>query len=205
MTISEKKAAARKEYIALRNGLGETRRAEASKSICEKILQLAISERADTVLLFYPIKGEPDLTPLVESLNRQNICVGFPISNTDKTLLDFRKVKSTLELACGAYGIHEPKNDAPIAEISSKSLCVVPALAFDRQGCRLGYGKGYYDRFLASFKGKSIGAVFDELLVDELPMDKYDISVDMIITEGGVISPYEKNSKSAHPEKENGR
>ena len=113
--------------------------------------------------------------------------VAFPISLTDSFTLDFRRVTSLDELNVGAYGIREPLKDAKKAVFTKNSLCVVPALSFDQKGFRLGYGKGYYDRFLSAFPGKSAGLCFEDFLCDSLPTDSKDIAVDILITNKGVL------------------
>lgn len=70
----------------------------------------------------------------------------------------------------------------------SKSICIVPAIAYDKFGYRLGYGKGYYDRFLSAYHGICIGVQYDELVCEKLFIDKYDVPVDYIITQNGVFS-----------------
>ena len=77
--------------------------------------------------------------------------------------------------------------------ITENTLCVVPALLFSRDGYRLGYGKGYYDRFLRSFNGTSVGLSYDELLCEYLPIDSHDISLNIIITESEVHYIAQKN------------
>ena len=89
------------------------------------------------------------------------------------------------ELARGSYGICEPTGERELFG-DENTLCVVPAAVFSKDGYRIGYGKGYYDRFLADFKGISVGFSYDATLVDSLPFDEYDARLDMIITEKGV-------------------
>lgn len=202
MELFEKKKELRRYYSEQRGGLESLTVKYASFKICEHLLDLIQRRRADTVLLFYPIKNEPDLRHLVEIFNREGISVGFPISVTDPVSLDFRRVERIDDMEVGAFGICEPSKTAPSVEIGSRTVCVVPALAFDREGYRLGYGKGFYDRFLADFEGLSVGVTYDALIVDELPRDKYDLCVDMIITQGGVILPDEVNKSNIRPEKE---
>jgi 5-formyltetrahydrofolate cyclo-ligase len=166
-------------------------KAEYSALLCNGIATSDDYKNTDILLLYFPTRSEPDLTPLAEIAWHDGKQVAFPISRTDSLTLDFRVVSSLDELCEGAYGIREPDGDAEETIVTDRTLCVVPALAIDRDGYRLGYGKGYYDRFLASFCGLSIGIVFSDFLVGELPHGKYDIATDMIITEGGVIVPDE--------------
>ena len=162
-------------------------RDEYSKSLCDGIAMLKDYEDADILLLYFPTRSEPDLTPLAHLAWRDGKRVAFPISRTDSLTLDFRIVRDLDELAAGAYGIFEPRESAPRAALTERTLCVVPALAVDRDGYRLGYGKGYYDRFLSSFVGRSLVAIHSSLVCERLPRNDTDIPLYTIITETGAI------------------
>ncbi len=84
------------------------------------------------------------------------------------------------------YGISEPHEYACEYENSSDTLCIVPAICFDKRGFRLGYGKGYYDRFLSTFEGLAIGVVMDEFMVEYLPTLPTDIRVKKIISDKNI-------------------
>ena len=142
---------------------------------------------ADILLLYFPARSEPDLTPLARLAWRDGKRVAFPISRTDSLTLDFRIISSLDKLSTGAYGIPEPCENAPRATLTERTLCVVPALAVDRDGYRLGYGKGYYDRFLSSFVGRSLVAIHSSLVCERLPRNDTDIPLNTIITETGAI------------------
>ena len=174
---------ARAHFSAIRASISDTSRKEKSLAICQKISALPEFSECDTLFIYAPIKTEADPLPLFDEANKLGIRVAFPISLTDTSTLDFRVVESLDELTVGAYGIREPKQTAKKAIFTQRSICVVPALAFDAQGNRLGYGKGYYDRFLSNFCGLSIGITFDELKCAALPIESTDISVDIIITD----------------------
>jgi 5-formyltetrahydrofolate cyclo-ligase len=88
-------------------------------------------------------------------------------------------------LEAGTYGINEPTKASPRASFTKNTICIVPALAFDKKGFRLGYGKGYYDRFLNNFEGISIGVAFDRFICDALPINDTDIAVGSIIKSSG--------------------
>ena len=162
-------------------------RDEYSKSLCDGIAMLKGYEDADILLLYFPTRSEPDLTLLARLAWCDGKQVAFPISRTDSLTLDFRIVTSLDELATGAYGIPEPCENAPRAALTERTLCVVPALALDRDGYRLGYGKGYYDRFLSSFVGRSLVAIHSSLVCERLPRNDTDIPLNTIITETGAI------------------
>ena len=181
------KKSARSFFKAQRDTLTKEQRTDIDNKICRNILSLEAFKRCDAVLLFSPIKSEPDLTPVATIAFECGKCVAFPISLTDSYTLDFRQINTLAELRDGAYNIKEPPQDSKKANITDKTLCLVPALAFDIKGGRLGYGKGYYDRFLKSFNGTKIGTAHSAQVCDSLPTEKDDVPIDMIITETGVI------------------
>jgi 5-formyltetrahydrofolate cyclo-ligase len=86
------------------------------------------------------------------------------------------------------FGMDEPAPDLPAIPPEAIQLALVPGLAFDRHGWRLGYGGGYFDRFLAGFSGITLGVVFQELLLENLPHDKHDIPMKWIVTEKELFS-----------------
>ena len=186
MIVSDKKSV-RTALRKKRAELSEEYISEASGAFCEAILSLDEFKRCDTVLLFYPLGNEPDMRRIAFEARSLGKKVAFPISLTESYTLEFHEVASLDEMKLGTYGIAEPPTDAPLPTITQKTLCVVPALAVDKRGYRIGYGKGYYDRFLASFEGISIAAVFDGFLLDRLPTEDTDVPLDILITKTGVI------------------
>ena len=181
------KSAARKFFLEQRALLSKEQIELLSARLCDTLCSLDAFKRADTLLFYYPTRREPELFAAMETAIEMKKSIAFPISLTDSLTLDFRTVASTSELKKGTYGILEPSSDAPRAKFGRDTLCVVPALAFDKRGYRLGYGKGYYDRFLKDFPGKSVGLCFEPFLTDTLPIDKNDIAVDIIITNTGAF------------------
>ena len=180
------KKAARRFFIDKRKGLSSDELNQRSAGLCEHIISLKEFTRADTVLIFAPTRNEPDLSGVAHKAWELKKRVAFPISRTADCTLDFRAVNSMNELAVGAYGIFEPSENAAPATPTERTLCVVPALAVDKNGFRLGYGKGYYDRFLKNFKGTSVCALLSEFSCNSLPYDENDIPVDITIFETGV-------------------
>ena len=97
--------------------------------------------------------------------------------------MDFFLVEDENDLVEGMYGIKAPKKRCAHLDATEKCLCVVPGLAFDCKGYRIGYGKGYYDRYLAAFPGVSVGLCFEELRRDSIPVKPHDIKVNYLITD----------------------
>ena len=177
------KAAARRELARIRAEIPDVK--SYSDELCRRIALLDEYKSADTLLLYFPTRSEPDLSSLALAAWQDGKQVAFPISKTDSLTLDFRIVNTLDELNEGAYGIFEPSESSEIAIFSKNSLCIVPALAVDLDGYRLGYGKGYYDRFLASFEGAAVIALHSSLVCEYLPRLKTDIPIKTIITETG--------------------
>lgn len=163
----------------------------------------------DVMLIYVSTKFEISTSSIMERALEQKKIVGCPVSNTENNTLSFKVITSTSELKAGSYNILEPpkinpdfkdiKNIINIADsknlnnlninINNRKLlaiCVVPCLSYDSEGYRIGYGKGYYDRFLSSFEGTKIGLCYSEFKSAQLPKGKYDVKLDVVITEKGV-------------------
>ena len=183
--LADQKHPLRKRLLARRAALDESDRVVWSEAIARHVMASESFRAAKLILCYAPVRGEVDPLMIAREAWRQGKQVAFARSNTESCTLTFCLVKSLDELTEGAYRIPEPPTDAPIVREFSDALCIVPALAFDRRGFRLGYGKGYYDRFLSEFEGKSIGLCFSRLLCDALPTDAHDCAVGEIFCEEG--------------------
>ena len=189
LAIHAEKQALRRHFLSLRAEQGEEERARVGKLLCERLIASEAFRNARTVLCYAPVRGELDVLPIARQALALGKRVALPISNVDTLTLSFRAITTLDDLVEGAYRIPEPPKDAPLitnlSELSEKTdtLCIVPALAFDRSGYRLGYGKGYYDRFLADFGGSSVGLCARPFLVDRLVRDPRDQAVDVLLTD----------------------
>ncbi len=185
--IQNQKADARKSLLQKRRALPPEYSKAASDEICRRLFEL-IKERSYTaVLLYFPVKGETNILPLASLLWSSKITTAFPVSHKDGVMLEFRITESESDFCAGEYSIPEPKDSCPALEDFSNVLCVIPALSADRQGVRLGYGMGYYDRFLAAHGPLTICPIFDKMLSSELPHEPTDVPLDIILTEKEVI------------------
>ncbi len=156
---------------------------EISAVVTETLFQLPEYINAGNIAAYYPYDSELDITPLFED-NHKNIYL--PKINKKDNMV-FCPYKRNDELSINKYGIAEPLSES--IDTSLIEVMILPALMADKQGYRLGYGKGYYDKFLnkSKFKGVKIVLIADNLLKDILPNDKNDIPVDIIITEKRTI------------------
>lgn len=140
---------------------------------------------ADSVIYaFYPMRGEPDFA---ESLFRSGSKVALPkvLGET----MTFFSCAGTQDLQIGKFGLMEPKGNTSEMKPKAGDVMLVPGLVLDMHGRRIGYGKGYYDRFFSQ-SGKDflkVGICFEEFLEEDLPQDSHDVPVDIIITDRRVI------------------
>lgn len=188
------KKEARSYFLSLRKSISDDSRFLLDSAIFSNAAIIPQYLQAKTILCYYPIRREPNIIPLVRHAQELGKTVCFPISHVNERRLSFHAISDLSELTMGAYGIPEPPSELPEITDFSDSLCLVPALAFDKSGLRLGYGGGYYDRFLFEFKGFSMGLAYSGFFVDTLPADPHDAKVDIIITENGGYFPYEKRA-----------
>lgn len=185
------KAPCRKLFRERRRSLSQEIRAEKSRLLCQAVLSLPAWQNSATVLLYCPVGEEPDLLPLARSACALGKQIAFPRCEDESGQMRFRLVPSPDALTKGKYGIPEPAGIMPEVSDFSACLCIVPALAFDTDGFRLGYGGGYYDRFLSAHREvTSLGAVFSDCLSGSpLPREAHDRPVDLLITEERRILP----------------
>jgi len=186
--IREEKAKLRKELLQKRLSLQADEKALFDKQIIENIVSLELYKNAECVIIYAATKGEIDLFPLFYKAKSDKKKVAFPRCFEERQM-KFYEVSDLSELEKGKYGLLEPKITLPQREFKPTDLCIVPAIAYDKEGYRLGYGGGYYDVFLKYFVGTSFGAVYDFLLFDRLPRHRNDKNVNLIVTERKVLTP----------------
>lgn len=188
------KASARTDATAVRQRLaaeGGARAAAGAAEVAWSVLGDLGDRPADTVAAgYWPIRTELDCRPLMERLHAAGWACALPCVVDRAGPLAFRAWRPGDRLHMGAYGIPAPGPDAPPRH---PRIVIVPLLAFDAGGHRLGYGGGYYDRTLADLRGRgdvlAVGFAFAGQQVAHLPRDGDDQRLDLIVTEAGVIRP----------------
>ena len=181
--VLQLKKETRKIFSEKRKSILAEEKHKLDKALFDKTIALEAYQNADVILAYYPVKNEPDILPIVEHALSVGKRVAFPISIPDGVVLEFAFVSELSKLVVGTYSIPEPATNAEKYLNCKNTLCIVPGLAFDRIGKRIGYGKGYYDRFLDGFWGRSLGLCYSDFLTDKLPVEKTDISLDIILTD----------------------
>ena len=184
----EKKAPLRRELLARRDAL--LGREERSRAIRRQVLALPEYRRARRLLLYLSQGSEVDTWPLLDRALAQGRAVYAPRCLDGQGNMAFFRVFSREELAPGRFGLWEPLQErCPLLTEWEGALCLVPGIAFDREGFRLGYGKGYYDCFLAAQPVRTVGLCFEALAFERLPRDGFDRPVCRLVTEAGDARP----------------
>lgn len=190
ISISNQKAQLRRKSKAIRNELDNGSRQEASNAICKHLSAWDILQKSDVILTYMPMRTEVDLRPLFAEFPEKHWLIPRILPG-EEGRMDFHTYDPN-SLIQHPFGMAEPAPNSPKLLPGEIQLVLVPGLAFDHFGWRLGYGGGYYDRFLVGFKGESVGITFWALLLDTLPHGEYDIPVGWVLSENGMQPCYGK-------------
>ncbi|HTY15281.1 MAG TPA: 5-formyltetrahydrofolate cyclo-ligase [Methanoregulaceae archaeon] len=182
---SEKKQV-RDRVRAKRDKLAPEEIAAKSRAICRSVESTINGHK--TVMLYVSKGQEVNTRPLMESLLSQGVGVVVPIIEKETRTLRLSFIDDLSVLVTSTFSVPEPiGNEIPVYE-ENIGVVIVPLIAFDRKGHRLGYGAGYYDRFLSGNPGlMKIGVAFSCQEVPETPADENDIAMDVIVTEHEII------------------
>lgn len=184
--MNQIKAALRQHMMALRDALPERERRSAA--ICAQIIALPAYAAAHSIHCFLSMRSEVDTRPLIADALSGGKRVAVPVVVPKATELSHAWLASLEagDLVAGNFGTFNPR-EMRLAQPGEWDLTIVPLLAFDRRGYRLGYGKGFYDRLLGGTPMPTIGVAFAAQEVDALPAESFDVPLDYIVTEDEVI------------------
>ena len=180
------KKSLRAEYKAVRDSIDADIRKNQDAIIFQKVIELKEYKRANTIFVYVSFGSEVETKRIIERIISDGKYAVIPKCDTKSHTMHTFKIDSLSQLKKGAYGIEEPREDCVEVLKEHIDLVVVPGLCFDLKGNRLGYGGGYYDRFLADFKGFTVGLSYNECIADIVPADEYDCRLDLIISADGV-------------------
>lgn len=170
--------------------MGDEFRRQASQTICARLATWDVFRASDVILTYMPIRTEVDLRPLLADFPKKRWLLPRIIPGENGRMVFHGYDPHNLILH--SFGMAEPAPHLRQVSPAEIQLVLVPGLAFDRSGWRLGYGGGYFDRFLMDFSGVSAGVVFQTLLLDALPHGEYDIPMKWLVTEDTLIKGIEK-------------
>ena len=184
------KSSLRSNYLAARRTIPARTRLQSDACIMSALAAFPLFAEAPLVLTYVSHEAEVGTRDLIEGLLAAGRRVAVPRVEHEAHRMAFHEIFSLDELAPGTLRILEPAADAPVLSEPAQlagSVCLVPGLVFDGAGHRVGYGGGYYDRFLAFYPGDKIGLARTTMLSSNpLPADGHDVPVDFIATEGAV-------------------
>jgi 5-formyltetrahydrofolate cyclo-ligase len=154
-----------------------------SQRLCERLLTLPMWNRARIVLLFDPLHDEPDIGALISEAILAGKTIALPAFVPGTSVYAARQIiDPSRDLVPGRFGIREPAANCPEVALNRLDLALVPGVAFDTRGGRLGRGKGFYDRLLPAVNGLKCGVAFDEQIVDAVPVGPMDVRLNCILT-----------------------
>lgn len=172
-----KKEFLRKKYKEKRDNIKN--KVTKDNLIYQKVINNKDILSSKTLLIYISINSEIDTIKIINYfLNTKNIAVPKIIDND----MFFCYVTNLNELTSGKYNIPEPTNENIVTDFDN-AICIVPGICYDKKNYRVGYGKGYYDRFLSKNKIKTIGLCYKECMIEKIDNDKYDYKIDEVITE----------------------
>ncbi len=202
MDLAEEKAILRRRAQAWRADAAARAGPDAALDLRDHALAVLDAAKGDTVSGFWPMRDEIDTRPLLEALHAGGAVCCLPVVAERAAPLVFRRWAPGDPMADGGFGTRVPAASAPLV---TPTKLLVPLLAFDRAGYRLGYGGGYYDRTLAALREASpagsvlaVGVAYAAQEIDDVPHDARDMRLDWVVTETGALymggTPTARNS-----------
>lgn len=180
----QKKEQLREQCKQIRREMTEEEVKRKSRMIVERLLESKLFQNADHVLFYYPLGKEVDILPAAVYCLQNGKQIAFPKVYGDE--MTFFAVTDMSQFEPGAFGIMEPVTE--VAVDWKDALVLVPGLGFDRTGGRIGYGKGYYDRYCGDRVGLHLmGVAYDWQILEHIPCDTRDVALDHLITDKEII------------------
>ena len=191
----------RKDMKAALAAMDPQQAAAKSRSACQRLIALEEFRAARVVMLYLPIPREVDTVPIALRAWQDAKTVVVPkVGWEQRHMIAVRCRSMDEEMVEDRYGLRTPAAGEPLP-VDQIDLIVVPALAYDRHGNRLGRGGGFYDRFLSATQVKAVtcGLTFHEQLIDQVPCDQNDYPVDILVTDREVVRPRRRASEDLEP------
>ena len=178
-----KKNALRKMLLEKRDGISAEMKVITSRQIQKKIQKIKNYAEATSIASYYPIGSEVLTQSIMQDILSKGVKLSLPKIIND--MLEYRQVSDFTQMEMGKFDIPEPRADAKLVE--DIDVILVPAVGLSRDGNRIGYGRGYFDKFLAQNDVTSIALSYSKQLVGNIPTDDTDIPVNWIVTEDQII------------------
>lgn len=191
MIRKTRKTHIREKFKVIRRTISPSQKQKMDIDICYNILVLEECKNADIVLCYIANKLETDLKHLIYSLWKSGKKVAVPkcIDDGRSVMMDYYIINDYGELAKGCYGIMEPDPQkcemVNVKDTKLNTVMILPGIVYDREGYRIGYGRGYYDRYIFSnnYQGIKIGVCYEGCIIRRVDRWKYDVNVDILISD----------------------
>lgn len=170
------KSKLRKKYIEIRKNIKNKEKRDIE--IFNKIVTSEEYKKSKLILTYVSLKEEIDTIKLIQYSLKNEKQVSVP--KCEGEIIDFYYINSIQELKEGTFGILEPDNNNLVTNFEN-SICFVPGICFDKENNRIGYGKGYYDRFLKEYQGTKIGITYRECICDKIESNEHDVKLEKVI------------------------
>ncbi len=183
----------RQQLSAKRKQMTDILVTESSDKICSQLAKWLKNNIFEQFIVYYPFQNEVNILPIVESLLSSGKRTFFPQYQAKNKIYALAEVKDLeKDLTLGRYGIPEPANHLTTCQPDELTNClwIIPGVAFDREGSRLGRGGGYYDRLLHKGKGTISAVAYNWQLIDDIPVERHDQKVDIIVTEDEILTTF---------------
>ena len=175
----------RKKFSEIRGNI--TDKAAKDAEITERFLDMERVRDADCIMVYASFGSEVETYGIVDAFLGTDKKIAYPRCE-ENGIMVFHVIESFADLHEGMYRISEPDISLPVAEVTDRTVCIIPGLAFTENGGRLGYGGGYYDRFLAAnINVYRLAVAYYRMIVNELPLSSHDLKVDSIVTEERMV------------------
>lgn len=198
--IRQYKRGLRKKYKQIRSEMSPETKKQHDRAILERILAMPLYKQCKTLLCYVSMPAEVDTHALINHALAEGKTVAVPYCVEGEPKMFFYSIDSLSQLVPRTFGVLEPDPEQCVRlEDFSESVCILPGLAFDYQGYRLGYGGGYYDRFLSKvYTGVKIGICYSQCTRPSLVHGRYDVPCDFLTTEQACRHIAQKRSKPLH-------
>ncbi len=200
--IRQLKMRLREKYRAVRTDMPPEQRQQSDERIASRVRKLWQYRRAKQLLVYVSTDIEVDTHRIIRRALEDGKRVAVPRCVPDTREMEFYYITSLEELKPGSFGVYEPDPTAErLVTDLSEGLCIIPAFCYDHTGFRLGYGKGYYDRFLPRFGGSLIGICYSACVRRSLPHGRFDRPAELLVTENYI----RRTNREANPETKGGQ
>ncbi len=182
------KQAIRSEVAARVKNLSPVYCREADEAICRCLLQSKLYQKARTILCYIGTSAEINTMPLLHAALRDGKILALPLCSQEKGIMEARQIAGLGDLVSGRFGILAPKLQCPLVAPEDIDLVVVPCATGNAKGLRLGYGGGYYDRYLPQTRCPAVLLCRTHVMREDIPMEDHDVVMDYLITEKGITA-----------------